>query len=230
MAIFYPSPNIRHKIVDERAVLLDLRAGVYVVLDRVATAMWDVSLCIGDPAQRIIALERQFDAPAVQLETDLAAFTRDCVAKGFLQHSVAVFVERNRRLRIHHSALTLRAWWTLLSTTNSLARQGFERTYGEYFRFAKPLVNRGQSDILISRAERAFARAENFFVMRTAPKDCLPRSLALYRFLLSVGVAADHCIGVHRFPFEAHAWVECHGRVLLDSPDFVRKHVELARM
>lgn len=44
------------------------------------------------------------------------------------------------------------------------------------------------------------------------------------------GVPADHVIGVRRFPFQAHAWVECAGRVGFDSPHFVRCYTELARM
>jgi hypothetical protein len=83
---------------------------------------------------------------------------------------------------------------------------------------------------LASRAERAFSRAENLYLLRSAPRDCLPRSLALYRFLLSVGVPAEHCIGVQRFPFEAHAWVECGGRAVNESSGLTRGYTELARL
>lgn len=44
------------------------------------------------------------------------------------------------------------------------------------------------------------------------------------------GIPADHIIGVRRFPFQAHAWVECTGRVLFDLPDFVQGYAELARI
>ena len=63
----------------------------------------------------------------------------------------------------------------------------------------------------------AFGRAENFFVVRRAPDDCLVRSLSLYRFLREAGSRAEHVIGVRRFPFQAHAWVECAGEVLMDT-------------
>ena len=43
------------------------------------------------------------------------------------------------------------------------------------------------------------------------------RSLALYRFLRSAHVPAQHVIGVRRFPFTAHAWVECGGAALFEE-------------
>ena len=63
---------------------------------------------------------------------------------------------------------------------------------------------------------RAFGRAENFFALRKAPRDCLPRSIALFSFLRELGLPAEHRIGVDRYPFRAHAWVETDGRVLAD--------------
>ena len=47
--------------------------------------------------------------------------------------------------------------------------------------------------------------------------DCLPRSLAIFVLLRRRGVPARLHIGVKRFPFAAHAWVECLGEVLDDS-------------
>ena len=49
--------------------------------------------------------------------------------------------------------------------------------------------------------------------------DCLPRSLAIYVLLRRQGVPATLRIGVKRFPFAAHAWVECLGEILDDSID-----------
>lgn len=49
--------------------------------------------------------------------------------------------------------------------------------------------------------------------------NCLPRSLAIYVLLRRRGVPATLRIGVKRFPFAAHAWVECLGEVLDDSID-----------
>ena len=49
--------------------------------------------------------------------------------------------------------------------------------------------------------------------------NCLSRSLAIYVLLRRQGVPATLRIGVKRYPFAAHAWVECLGEVLDDSID-----------
>ena len=50
--------------------------------------------------------------------------------------------------------------------------------------------------------------------------DCLPRALAIFVLLRARGLPAKLCIGVKRYPFGAHAWVECLGEVLDDSADY----------
>ena len=47
--------------------------------------------------------------------------------------------------------------------------------------------------------------------------DCLPRALTLYVLLRCAEVAATLRIGVKRYPFAAHAWVEWRGEVLDES-------------
>ena len=49
--------------------------------------------------------------------------------------------------------------------------------------------------------------------------DCLPRALTIFVLLRRQGVPATLRIGVKRFPFGAHAWVECLGEVLDDFVD-----------
>jgi hypothetical protein len=227
--VYHKSDQVRSRIVDGLAVILDLRHGSYVILDKVATAMWRVLLTAA-PQDRISILERQFAVPAARLATDLETFANRCVERGFLAERPAPPVVRPALDRSRRGATALRAWWSLLATTRALAKNGFSTTYRRYSGLAKPVAEGRQLDDMLRRAERAFARAEHFFVMRTAPKDCLPRSLALYRFMLSAGIPVDHCIGVMRFPFAAHAWVECRGRVLNDSESKVRLYAELTRM
>lgn len=49
--------------------------------------------------------------------------------------------------------------------------------------------------------------------------DCLPRALAIFVLLRSRGVPATLRIGVKRYPFGGHAWVECLGEVLGEATD-----------
>lgn len=224
----YPASTVRYKLVDGLIVLLDLRAGEYIVHNKVATAMWEHLLSPShDGVQK---LARQFGVSEGQVEADLTVFVRGCVESGFLRHDPSPAVERPLSSRARRSALAQRAWWALFVTTLLLARRGFAYTYQSYFRLPKAVGGDETQEALCARAERAFLQAENFFPLPKAPKDCLPRSLALYRFTQALGIAADHCIGVRRFPFEAHAWVECRGRVLLNAPGETAVYSELARM
>lgn len=229
MAVLHPTCDVRYRVVDGLGVLLDLRAGEYSVLDHVATAMWRVLVGV-EPEHRVAALQETLDVPPSRLQEDLTAFSFDCVQRGFLQAEPPVAVASDLQPPPpQRRALTLRAWWSLLSVTRSLKTHGFGPTYVQCLHMTKPAANGSDLEDRLERAERAFERAENLFLIRTAPKDCLPRSLALYRFLLSVGISANHFIGVTRYPFAAHAWVEHQGSVLFDEPDNVRVYAVLAR-
>ena len=69
----------------------------------------------------------------------------------------------------------------------------------------------------LHRVVEAVRTASRYYHRRSL--DCLPRSLAIYVLLRRQGVPATLRIGVKRFPFAAHAWVECLGEVLDDSID-----------
>ncbi len=233
MPILYPTPDIRARAIDGLVVLLDLRTASYVVLDRVATAMWQALTGHPDEARRLAELAERFDAPAGVLRDDLDAFARDCLERGFLAPeppAPAPAAAPAAPGRAARRALALRAWLSLLATSRSISRRGFSDTYRRYARLPCPSPGGEDAAARVARARQAFSRAENFFMLRGAPRDCLPRSLALFRFLRSVGVPAEHCIGVQRFPFEAHAWVECGGSVVHDSPSFTGSYTEIARL
>jgi hypothetical protein len=126
--------------------------------------------------------------------------------------------------------LTARAWWSLAITSRRLKAHGFAETYALYSRLAKPLDEPDDSGRVLARACSAFSRAENAFLLKEAPRDCLPRSLALFGLLRSLGLAAEHVIGVQLFPFQAHAWVEHRGRVVHDDPSHPSRFAPIARI
>jgi hypothetical protein len=230
----YPAAAVRCALVDGAVVLLDLRTAEYAVLDPVASAMWTALTGEDGEAARVASLRRAFDAPDDRLRADLAAFDAQCAQRGYLQREPPAPSPPARLAPCRGGWLELRAWWSLVVTSRSLARRGFGATYARCASLPKPDPRSAVSETAIARAERAFARAENFWAargaLRIAKSDCVPRSLALYRFLLSAGVPAEHVIGAMRFPFTAHAWVECGGRVLGDSALAVRSYTPLARL
>jgi hypothetical protein len=209
---FRASPTIRHAEIDGLRVLLDLPTERYRVLDDSASVLWSILICDTDART---ALE-SFDVDEERLRADLDAFAGRCVEERLLQRVDAVaappaFDEPRTRAWERVLPRWVRALACLLETRRALAREGLWATYERCAR--EPVAARVPD---AAAALSSFVAAENLFVARRAPDDCLLRSLALYRFLRRCGVAAEHVIGVRRLPFAAHAWVEAAGSVLLD--------------
>jgi hypothetical protein len=81
----------------------------------------------------------------------------------------------------------------------------------------------------VERLLKQFRTADGLFPARQAPLDCLPRSLALTRFLRMAGWPAEHVIGVALYPFEAHAWVQLDGVALDESPTALRRYTTITQ-
>lgn len=83
-------------------------------------------------------------------------------------------------------------------------------------RWARTL-NSNAPRLPLSTALRSFSRVAAVLTSSQGDEDCLPKSLALFGFLRSQGFAPELIIGVKRFPFGAHAWVELKGVPLLEE-------------
>lgn len=198
-------------------MLLDLTGNAYHVLDEVAARMW---LAASDPARApsaaIAELARGFDCEPTTVARDYAQFVARAIDDGLLTAAFApvrpVAMRRKQRRRYWP---TLDAWNCLAHTVLSLRLRGLRPTYDSAQVIGVAPAPKGGVDL--GRALVSFRRAENFMVLRSAPRDCLPRSLALFRFLRRMGLAARHVIGVELDPFAAHAWVEVEGNVVNDA-------------
>ena len=213
---FAPVASIRHVEVEELRVLLDLRTESYRILDDSASRLWPVLIGERDACEAYAATAKEFDVDEDRWRADLAAFARRCVQEGLLEPagsaSATVPVPAGPpRARSGHPTM-VHALSCLLGTRRALRRRGFRASYESYAGIGV-LPTRAP----LAPALRTFTRAENLFVPGSAPGDCLLRSLALYRFLRLIGSPAEHVIGVRRFPFHAHAWVECDGAAVLDA-------------
>ncbi len=179
-------------------------------------------------------LKDLYSADATRVEADFDAFVQRCLTAGLLTDRQSTHPQTTGESAQRGPArglFSIRAWWSLFHTIRGLSRQGFFRIYTTALQMAKPNEDRaGHNGDLLSRAVRAFARAENYFYLKKAPRDCLPRSLALFRFLRSVGLPAEHCIGVQQFPFLAHAWTQCCGHVVHDDPSNPERFTVIARI
>jgi hypothetical protein len=84
----------------------------------------------------------------------------------------------------------------------------------------------------LDRVDQALGFVRRFYVIRRKAKDCLPRAFTVFHLLRREGLPASLFIGVKKFPFSAHSWVECEGRIVADSPAVCRqykvlKHIEV---
>jgi hypothetical protein len=74
----------------------------------------------------------------------------------------------------------------------------------------------------IQQVRDAMRRATTFYY-RTR-RDCLPNALLAYYLMKKRGVAVNFCIGVTKFPFKGHAWVEYEGKVVYTTPASLWKY------
>lgn len=224
---FFPASTVRHAEVDGLRVILDLKTENYKILDDAASLLWSVLIGETDATTSLAGLAQRYDVAEDRLQVDLTTFADQCLAEGLLvrAESLAPSIPGSTRIppARGRSPSTLGALICLVATRRALARHGFRVTYDRYARL--PI---GPESIPLDRALSTFTRAENFFISSRAPGDCLIRSLSLYRFLRRGNIPAEHVIGVRRFAFSAHAWVEYEGLPVLD--DRAQRFTPLARI
>jgi hypothetical protein len=231
----YVENAIRHTTIDGRVLILDLRTEQYTILNQPASEMWSaIQTNGGDLEQAASDLATATHLDLAQTKGKLWNFVDDCVGHDFLSASPQRLEwpdARKRKRQPGERLLTMRAWWNLCYISFGLSRRGFSDTY---LRCGSKVSEFGIAPELTSplrRAQAAFLRAENCFWYKSAPLDCLPRSLALFRFLRSVGVDATHHIGGRFKPFlSMHAWVQVGDSVILDDSRCGREYTSLASL
>ena len=74
----------------------------------------------------------------------------------------------------------------------------------------------GKEDEIIALTSQAVTKANRFYYRKR--KDCLPKALTMYYLLRGKGIPVNFCMGVTKFPFAGHSWVEYQGEVI-DDPE-----------
>ena len=215
---YYLSRYVRYVDISGRVTILDIRSESYFSLEPLASMIWK-ELAAGHTERECYEnIARDMPSSGQDTAEGIAAFIRQCLEAGLLTTSPGAFETHGSPDMAHPGQISAPgAWFILLRTTRSLSRKGFFRTYTEALDAPRVKNLTGASNENIAKALRAFSRAENFFHLKKAPLDCLPRSLSLYFFLRQSGLPAGHYIGIRQFPFTAHAWTECSGKVVHDD-------------
>ena len=110
----------------------------------------------------------------------------------------------------------------------AMKRRGICWTLKRLQQIPVPVTQQPQHvDVVVHSVMRAYRSSRQLW--SRGKDDCLPRSLALVVALRRLGVDAEICFGVQKFPFAAHAWVEAGGRVINEMPESVHQYTLLAR-
>ena len=227
------SPRVREAEVDSLTLVMDWQTSAFFFLDEDASRMWhELRNVHGSVAAAKEALGRG-DESSRRLADLFDGFVASCESHGFLVSGHPPPARGGQqapwpRQARSRSFLAVRAWLWMLRMDIALGRQGFTAIYERLENGTASSADRSDpADVELARA--AFVRAENFYLRRRAPNDCLPRSLALYAYMRGLGVPVIHRIGARRFPaFRCHAWVECDGSPLLDQPAKVSDYTLIA--
>lgn len=108
---------------------------------------------------------------------------------------------------------------------------GFARTYALLLHRATAAKRRGTAPRQAATVTSVCAAVENAtrYYYRRRRKDCLPKALLTYYLLNASGVQASVHLGVRKFPFGAHAWVENDGQLVNDTQQRVGMYTPLMK-
>ena len=133
--------------------------------------------------------------------------------------------------RVPFRFMTARALFLFVLISLGLYFFGFNRVYKAFARWTRTLKRRvpeAQEQEVLDRTLSSVVTATRLYYRRR--KDCLPKSLTIYYLVRKQGIDANLCIGVKKFPFAGHAWVEYGGRIVDDFPKRVPLYTVMIRV
>ena len=204
--------------------MLDLAAGSYDATDEVGAEMW-TQLLLAPKARDLPGLAERYGVDPSVIDADLAEFARAQLEAGRLvaeepRDDAPPPVPAPRR-----RPTTAVALWERARTDRDL-RRGFADAYASR---TGPRADTSPPRADAAVVLRRFSTADGLYPAPEAPQDCLPRSLALTRFLRTSGWHAHHVIGVALYPFEAHAWVELDGDAIQEGTTYLQRFTVIQR-
>jgi hypothetical protein len=199
--------------VEGRYVFLDLDADRYFALSGEGeAAVRALRSGTMSNAATDLALRRLCDGgPLVQTAFDTTIDT--CAAPSQARASLL-----DAPLRAVPLTSVLRAGAHLLRVKSDLRRLGLAAVTRRTEALTRPLTAPGDS-ALGETVAFAFLRLG---ALVTAHDQCLPRSIALARHLIALGVRPTLVIAVRLAPFKAHCWVQIDDLLLNERPEVTR--------
>ena len=206
-------------VQDEMARVLDLHRGGFYALDRVGTRMLFAALERGSEAM-VQETARAYGLPDTQVQGDWVA-----LLEGFRK----VGLTEANHSRGSGLALPghLTVWLRLTLARLSFRLLGWEKTL-----WAWQVVGRARARATLADSESLISAIDGL-IRRVAGRhllnpQCKERALVSWSLLRRSGLPARLVMGIALYPFEAHAWTECAGRVVGDEPGRCEQYTPLA--
>ncbi len=225
MAI-YPtfSRHAHNVLLNGEFIILDERSDCYLILE--APASLELESALTEGGEQSESVRALLDMGILELSNQRQAVRRVTVR----EHGIGDYEWRFSR-QFHQAVpdkgMRIRALKTLLWTKALLTTQGFHTAMNSLRALKATRANTIHLPTEYSEQKRscASAAAAIAVVALWLPYrvECLEYSMSLSRLLLSLGICPTFRIGVQRYDFLSHAWVEVGGQVLGDDPNLPKR-------
>lgn len=234
--------HVSQVLIDGQGVLLNRKTGKYLGLNAVGTQIVEM-LQAGNTTEKITEhLASKYRMDKEIIAQDIAKFLEQAAKHQLLASSseAATFVDSKLASEAAPSLdqeltqagasapgwMILRAYVLLFIVDWRLKYHEFDAVLdwlNNRTRKSQTAANSPETDrLIIQQVSHAMSTATKFYY-RTR-RDCLPNAMLAYYLMKSNGVPVKFCIGVTKFPFKGHAWVEYLGKVVYTTPASLWKY------
>jgi len=212
-------PEVTLIVQDGAARILDTRNGFFFALEPIGTRMLLNALERGSESMiREVARDHQ-------VSEDVVRHDWEALVREFEETSLAVSTRKRQQCQNRPGVITI--WIQLTLAWFSFHLLGWETTVRLWRRLS------GSRSVLPFADQAAAAGEVDELVQRIASRhplnpQCKERALVCWFALRGMGLHARLVMGVMLYPFTAHAWSECGGRVVSDDPERCKQFVPVA--
>ncbi|WP_447043737.1 lasso peptide biosynthesis B2 protein [Vreelandella sp. H-I2] len=217
----YPkfSQYVHYVLLNGEFIILDEQGDRYVILEAPTSLELELALMEGNEQSALV--QELLNVGLLELSSQRQSIRR-VIAQ---EHGIGDYEWRFAR-QFHQAVsvkwMNLRALQTLLWIKTLLSTRGFHTAMNSLRALKAAQAHSIRIPTETSEHNRICACAANAIaeVALWVPYrvECLEFSMSLSRLLLSLGVCTTFRIGVQRYDFLSHAWVEVEGKVLGDDP------------
>jgi len=227
--------HVSHVLIDGEGVLLNQKTGKYLGLNAVGMQILEMSQA-GQTIEQIIAhLAAQYRIEKGIIQRDVGRFLEQAVKHELVVFSpeagpradcppygVAPVLSKDVPLAGVNPGLLLilRAYVLLFVIDWRLKFRTFDavlKWLNIKSKKAGATANSSATERTVIQQVRHAVDTATKFYYRTR-KDCLPNAMLAYYLMKKRGAPVKFCIGVAKFPFKGHAWVEYEGKVVYTTP------------